>query len=107
MDPDPANFLIEGIKKSQNMRYQGFSYYFCMMIEGSRSGPIPLTSGSESGRPKNTWIRIRNTALDTMGYIRFPSKGLDSTSYIARSPLPVPSKIVEKKNRRYFNIFFS
>jgi hypothetical protein len=32
------------------------------MIEGS--GSIPLTHGSESGsrRPKNMWIRIRNTA---------------------------------------------
>ncbi len=40
------------------------------MIEGSRpgsraeSGSIPLTNGSGSGRPKNMWIRIRNTALD-------------------------------------------
>jgi hypothetical protein len=45
-----------------------------MMIEGSGSGSIPLTSGSGSGswRPKNTWIRwirirnqirIRNTAF--------------------------------------------
>ncbi len=44
-------------KESQNRRKQGFSYYFCMMIEGS--GSIPLTSGSGSGswRPKNTWIR--------------------------------------------------
>jgi hypothetical protein len=32
-----------------------------MMIEGS--GSIPLTSGSGSGRPKNMWIRIRNTGL--------------------------------------------
>jgi hypothetical protein len=31
------------------------------MIEGS--GSIPLTSGSGSLRPKNMWIRIRNTAL--------------------------------------------
>jgi len=30
---------------------EGFSYYFCMMIEGSGSGSIPLTSGSGSGRP--------------------------------------------------------
>ena len=56
-------------KVSQNRRNQGFSYYFCMMIEGSGSGSIPLTSGSGSGswRPKNTWIRIRirirNTGL--------------------------------------------
>jgi hypothetical protein len=35
-------------KKSQNSRNQGFSYYFCLMIEGS-------------GRPKNMWIRIQNT----------------------------------------------
>jgi hypothetical protein len=49
---------------------QGFSYYFCMMIEGSgsESGSIPLTNGSESGsrKPKNIWIRwirIRNTAF--------------------------------------------
>ena len=37
------------------------------MIEGSRSragsGSISLTSGS--GRPKNTWIRIRNTERKT------------------------------------------
>jgi hypothetical protein len=25
------------------------SYYFCLIIEGSRSGSIPLTSGSRSG----------------------------------------------------------
>jgi hypothetical protein len=49
-------------KESQNRRNQGFSYYFCMMIEGS--GSIPLTSGAGSWRPKNMWIRwirIRNT----------------------------------------------
>ncbi len=69
-------------KKSQNRRNQGFSYYFCLMFEGSRSGSgsgsgsIPLTNGSGSGsrRPKNTWIqgiwiriririRIRNTSV--------------------------------------------
>jgi len=91
MDPDPASkkiifytifssyyFLkvhlhhfskIKSQKESQNSRNQGFSCYFCMMIEGSGSGSIPLTSGSGSGRPKNMWIRwirirwirIRNT----------------------------------------------
>ncbi len=65
-------------KKSQNSRNQGFSYYFCMMIEGSGSragsgsGSKHVTSGSGSGsrRPKNTWIRwiririrIRNTGF--------------------------------------------
>jgi hypothetical protein len=37
------------IKESQNSRNQGFSYYFCKMIEGSGSGSIPLTRGSGSG----------------------------------------------------------
>ncbi len=48
--------------QSQNSRNQGFSYYFCLMIEGSGSGSIPPTrrSGSGSRRPKNIWIR-RNT----------------------------------------------
>ncbi len=70
---------IKSQKESQNSRNQGFSYYFCMMIEGSGSrsragsGSIPLTSGSGSGywRPKNMWIRIRirirNTALSSTG----------------------------------------
>jgi hypothetical protein len=50
---------------SQNSRNQGFSYYFCLMIEGSGSGSIPLTNGPGSGRPKNIRIRIRirNTAF--------------------------------------------
>jgi hypothetical protein len=42
-----------------------FSYYCCLLIEGSGSGAgyIHLTngSGSGSGRPKNMCIRIRNT----------------------------------------------
>ncbi len=46
----------EVTKHSKN---QGFSYYFCFMIKktgsgaGSRSGSVPLTNGSGSGRPKN------------------------------------------------------
>jgi hypothetical protein len=60
---------IKSQKEYKNIRNQGFSYYFCMMIEGSGSGfragsgsgSIPLTSGSRSGsgRPENMWIRIR------------------------------------------------
>jgi hypothetical protein len=63
---------IKSQKESQNSTgIKVFSYYFCMMIEGSGSGSIPLTSGSGSGRPKNMWIRwfriririrVRNTA---------------------------------------------
>ncbi len=42
-------------KKSQTSRYQGFSYYFCLMIEGYRSKP--MINGFGSGRPKNMWIQ--------------------------------------------------
>ncbi len=33
---------------SQNHRNQGFTYYICLMIEGS----VPRTNGSGSGRPQ-------------------------------------------------------
>jgi hypothetical protein len=73
---------------------QGFSYYFCMMIEGSGSGSragsgsIPLTSGFGSGswRPKNTWIRwiririrIRNTASNSRNLLRISTVQLMHT----------------------------
>jgi hypothetical protein len=66
---------IKSQKEPQNSRNQGFSYNFCMMIEGSGSGSragsgsgsIPLTSGSGSGRPKNMWIRIRIRIRNTAG----------------------------------------
>jgi hypothetical protein len=60
--------MIKVIKKSQNSRNQGFSYYLCLMIEGS--GSVPRTYGSKTGRPKNVLvlrIRIRNT-----GSLLFP-----------------------------------
>ncbi len=41
------------IKKSQNRRNRGFSYYFCLMIEGSGSG--------NSKNIRILQIRIRNT----------------------------------------------
>ncbi len=106
MDPDPAFFFkkptknyfclnifsayyclkvhlhnlpkIKSQKESQNSRNQGFSYYFCMMTEGSGSGSIPLTNSSGSGRPKNMWIRwiririrIRNTGCNMEHNIRY------------------------------------
>ncbi len=42
-------------EREDRRRNQGFSYIFCLIMEGSGSGSIPLTNGS-SGR----WIR--NTA---------------------------------------------
>jgi hypothetical protein len=41
--------------KSQNSRNQGFSYYFCLLIEEAGSGFILRTNGSGSGWPKNMW----------------------------------------------------
>jgi hypothetical protein len=56
----------------QNSRNQGFSYYFCLMIEGSVAGSIPLTNGSVSvsrtRRPKN--VRIRRIRIRNTGYNR-------------------------------------
>jgi hypothetical protein len=78
-DPDPATFVIdfrEANKKifffkvslvitilfegtyasffrDKTVGIKSFSYYFCMMIEGSGSGSLPLTNGSGSRRPKN------------------------------------------------------
>ncbi len=63
---------IKSQKESQNSRNQCYSYYFCMMIEGSGSGSIPLTSRSGSGRPKNMWIRwIRIRIRNTVNNINF------------------------------------
>ncbi len=91
---------INSQKESQNSRSQGFSYYFCMMIEGSGSGSkagsgsIPLTSGSGSGRPKNLWIRIRiririrNTALKA--FISFTSRSLYEYAFARSYIISVP-----------------
>jgi hypothetical protein len=48
-------------KEVTKQEYQGFSYYFFLIIEGS--GSVPSTNGSGSRRPKN--IRIRNTGCNT------------------------------------------
>ncbi len=54
-------YITWKIKKAQEvikLKKSRFSYYFCLMIEGSGSGSVPLTnrSGSESWRPKNLRI---------------------------------------------------
>ncbi len=54
-------------KDSQNSRNQGFSYYFCMMIEDTDPEPDPYLwlMDPDPGGPKtcgSVWIRIRNTA---------------------------------------------
>ncbi len=58
---------IKSQKESQNSRIQGFSYYFCMMIEGSGS-----RAGSGPGRPKTrgsgTLLKTRVVDLDPDPY---------------------------------------
>ncbi len=41
---------IKSHKEVTNSRNQGFSYYFCLMMEGSGAGSVLVTNGS--GRPK-------------------------------------------------------
>jgi hypothetical protein len=64
---------IKVIKKSQNGRNEDFSYYFCLMIEGSGAGSVPRT--------KNMWIlRIREgsrfgSPTRNLGYL-FPRESM-------------------------------
>jgi hypothetical protein len=56
---------------SQHSGNQGFSYYFCMVMEGSGSVPLTNGSGFGSGMPKNIrilriLIQIRDTASETL-----------------------------------------
>ncbi len=91
MDPDtdPAIFFIDLQEANKKLilkkffclllfegtlhhftKIKSFSYYFCLMIEGS--GSVPLTNGSGSRRPKNIRIRIRNTAFRFNILMRHP-----------------------------------
>jgi hypothetical protein len=88
---------IKSQKESENSRIQGFSYYFCMIIQGSGSGSgsIPLTSisGSGFGRAKNMWIRIRNTGSGKLNFtsyiIWFISVQSILTEHQLKSLLPI------------------
>ncbi len=58
--------LIEGIftsvfidNNSKRSRHHSFSYFFCLLMEGS--GSVQNNEGSGSGRPKNIRIGIHNT----------------------------------------------
>ncbi len=42
------------IKKSQNSRNKGFSYYFCFMMEGSGDPNSYLVSDTDLGGPKTS-----------------------------------------------------
>jgi hypothetical protein len=55
---------IKSIKKSQNSRYQGFSYYFCLVMEGSGSGSGFVHTHSFSG---NLTASSRNLTATSLG----------------------------------------
>jgi hypothetical protein len=106
---------IKSQKEQQNSRNQGFSYYFCMMIEGagSGSGSKHLTCGSGSGRPKNMWIRwirirIRNTAKKFIIFIVSTvqvTRGIIGTflrAFKGSSTVPVWRILVWNGKCRYF-----
>ncbi len=64
-------FVTQRPFKLRPRRNQVYSYYFCLMMEGSASGSIPLSNESGSRRSKNMWIRwirirIRNTVRNTV-----------------------------------------
>jgi hypothetical protein len=63
MDPDPDIFVVDlqdanknhfskmkSSKEVTKSRNQGFSYYFCLLIEGC--GSVPQSNGSGSRRPE-------------------------------------------------------
>jgi hypothetical protein len=58
---------IKSKKKSQNSRNQGFSYYFCLMMEGAGSVFVTTDPDADPGGPKNIRVRIwiRNTGEKT------------------------------------------
>ncbi len=81
-------------KKSQNSKNQGFSFYFCLMTEGSKSGTVHLTYGSGSGskRPKN--IRIRRIRFRNTG----KNKGLLKMEHVYSSHTQKQKLQWEQKN---------
>jgi hypothetical protein len=51
--------------KSQNSRNQGFSHYFCLMMEGSRSGSVLVANRSGFGTPKNIGTDLTDQNADS------------------------------------------
>ncbi len=78
---------IKSQKVVTHSRNQEFSYFFCLIIEGSRSGSMLLTTGSGSRRPKSILIRriririrIRNTAVYNKIIYTFSGEGKGRSS---------------------------
>ncbi len=81
------------IKRSQNStRNQGFSYYFCLMIEGS--GSVPLTSRSGSRRPKT------GSGSTTLGQPPFSTGFVQCLRSSCRGPELTPMFTVQAYQQR-------
>jgi hypothetical protein len=66
------------MKKSQNSTNQGFSYNFCLMIEGP--GSESWLTDLDPGNPRNIrilWIQIRNTAINSLSCSPMSLKNLN------------------------------
>jgi hypothetical protein len=59
---------IKSQKEVTKQKELRFFLLFCLMIEGSGSGSIPLTNGSESGRPKKCGSAGSGTLPSTVPY---------------------------------------
>ncbi len=101
---------IKNHKKLQNRtgRNQGFSYYFCLMTEGS--GSIPLTNGSRTGRPKNIWIlriRIPDTAENLCRKTSTNMQEMESHTQGIELPPPLKYISINHSTTFYFMDNFS
>ncbi len=72
------------VTTQQELRF--FLLYFCLIIEGSGAGSVPLTNGSGSGRLKNMRIWIRNTDYFYLSmYVLTSSSSSSSSCMSARA----------------------
>ncbi len=78
-------------KKSQRshktLEIKGFSYYFCLMIEGARSGSVPLTNGSGSGTLLLSMVECVNNRFYS------PQKTSPHSVTTVSSPPPPPPSL--------------
>ncbi len=68
-------------QKSQNRSNWGFSYYFCLMIEGSRSWAVPLTPDPDSGGLKT----YGSSGSATLPLSKFISMSIALASFLSSS----------------------
>ncbi len=82
MDPDPAVFVIDLQDANKKLFFLSFSAYYFL-------------NGSRSGRSKNMWIRIRNTAW---------SNALPRTQ---STPFPAKSERKKGNNQKFLVIYYA